>query len=131
MKIKYYILNIVVLGAALTLSGCATTQIAKDAKGTGIKKTYENTLSVVWDAMKVAVFKTGGEVTEENEKDCSILADYGVSAFSWGERVGVFCAKIDSNKTETEVVSKRAMSVNITATDWTEEIYKILDEELK
>jgi len=81
--------------------------------------------------MKVAVFKTGGKVTEENKHDCSILADYGVSAFSWGERVGVFCSKIDRNKTETEVVSKRAISVNITSTDWTEQIYKILDEELK
>ena len=91
MKSKSHIFNITILSAVLILCGCATSQIAKEAKGTGVKKTYEKTSSVVWDAMKIAVSKTGGEIEEENEQDCSILANYGVSAFSWGERVGVFC----------------------------------------
>ena len=131
MKNKSRILNITILSAVLALSGCATSQVAKEAKGTGIKKTYEKSSSIVWDAMKEAVSSTGGEITEENKRDCSILADYSVSAFSWGERVGIFCTELGSNKTETEVVSKRAVSVNISSTDWTEEIYKILDKELK
>lgn len=131
MNKQYRFFSTVVLCTAILLGGCATSQVAKDAKGTGVKKVYDKPTSAVWNAMKTAVSKTGGEVAEENEQECSILAIYNASAFSWGERVGIFCSKQSESKTETEVVSKRAISVNITATDWTEEIYKILDEELK
>lgn len=113
------------------LSGCASVQVAKDARGTGQKKIYEKPMSQVWDAMKQAVLKTGGSIKSENTDDCSILAEYGAGLFSWGERVGVFCVVISENKTETEVVSKRAVSMNITASDWTNDIYKELDKLLE
>lgn len=115
----------------IILSGCASVQVAKDARGTGQKKIYEKPMSQVWGAMKQAVLNTGGSIVSENTNDCSILAKYGVGAFSWGERVGVFCVVISENKTETEVVSKRAVSMKITASDWTKDIYKELDELLK
>ena len=131
MNNQSYIFTLTLLGAVLLLGGCATTQVAQDAKGTGMKKVYEKPIPVVWKAMHKAITETGGDITQENMQDCTILAEYGVSAFSWGERIGIFCTKQSANTTETEVVSKRAVSVNITADDLTEKIYMILDSELK
>ena len=113
------------------LGACATPQIALDAKGTGAKKVYDRPKLVVWTAMKKAIRDTGGAISVESEKDCEIAAEYGVTAFSWGERVGLFCRPISEDKTETEVVSKPAISWNITAKDWTREIFKALDTELR
>lgn len=129
-SIKIYTLIFVSI-IFITLSGCATVEVAKDARGTGQQKIYDKPKSEVWVAMKQAVLSTGGSVVSENANDCSILADYGVGLVSWGERVGVFCVVISPNKTETEVVSKRAVSMNITASDWTNAIYKELDKLLE
>ncbi|WP_321779093.1 hypothetical protein [Sulfurimonas sp.] len=73
---------------AILSSGCSTVQVAKDSKGTGTKKIYTKSKLEVWSAMKIAVVNTGGEIVEEDTNKCSVLAKYGVSAFSWGERVG-------------------------------------------
>lgn len=123
--------QIIGLCMTLLLGGCATPQIALDAKGTGVVKVYDKPKPVVWTAMKKAVRGTGGAIAVENEKDCEIAAKYGVTAFSWGERVGLFCRSLSADRTEIEVVSKPAISVNITARDWTSEIYEALDTELR
>lgn len=116
---------------AISLGGCATPQIALDAKGTGAKNVYDKPKPAVWIAMKKAVRETGGVISVENETGCEIAAKYGVTAFSWGERVGLFCRPLSGDRTETEVVSKPAISVNVTAKDWTREIYNVLDAELR
>ena len=131
LKIKSHFVAIVMLATALTLAGCATSEVAKYAKGTGVKKVYDKPESTVWHAMKAAITITDGEIVEENQQECTIYANYGVSWFSWGERVGVFCAAQGGDKTEAEVVSKRAVRANVTADDLTEDIFKALDEELK
>ncbi len=131
MKSLDYIFTSALLSVSLLLGGCATTQVAQGAKGTGVTKVYERPIPVVWKAMNKAITETGGDITQEDIQECSILAEYGVSAFSWGERVGVFCTKQSANTTEIEVVSKRAVSVNVTADDLTEKIYTVLDSELK
>lgn len=113
------------------LNGCATTEAAKESKGTGTKKIYEKPMSEVWIAMKAAVEITGGKIVEENVGECTILATYWSSAFSWGERVGLFCVELSPTQTEIEVISKRAVAMNITAADWTEKIYAALDKQLE
>jgi hypothetical protein len=59
-----------------------------------------------------------------------VLAEYGVSAFSWGERVGVFSRRAGKGETRVEVVSKRAVAVNVTAKDRTDEIFAALERVL-
>ena len=46
------------------------------------------------------------------------LAERGVSAFSWGERVAIFVMPDSPARTSVEVVSKRAGTLNITATNF-------------
>lgn len=115
----------------LNVSGCASVGVAQDAKGTGVKRIYQKPVSEAWRAMRNAVVSTGGVIKEEDKEDCSVLSEYGVSWFSWGERVGVFCRAVTPTQTEIEIVSKPAVSTNVTATDWTSAIFRQLDSHLK
>ncbi len=124
------LLAILVLSAAVA-PGCASVQEAKDARGTGVKRIYDKPVSDVWNAMHTAVQDSGGEIKEEDEGACSILVEYGPSAFSWGERVGLFCSSITPAQTETEIVSRRAIKMNAFAKNWTSDLYKRMDASLK
>lgn len=115
---------------SIMLGGCASVQVAKEAEGTGSIRIYDKPKAEVWVAMKMAIDETGGQIVNEDEEQCTVLANYSVSLFSWGERVAIFCRPISESKTETEVISKRAVAVNITASDWTEEVYAVLEREL-
>ncbi len=128
-KLRY--LGLVTVFSAIFISGCATVQVAQDAKGTGKKRVFDKPESMVWPAMQTAITATGGQIISQDQDTCSILARYGASLFSWGERVAIFCTPLSESKTETEVVSKRAISVNITASDWTHKVYGILERELR
>jgi hypothetical protein len=136
---------------AYTASRAASTsvEVAKNARGAGVKRTYQKPVSEVWSAMRHAVVKTGGVIQREDKENCSILAEYGIGLLSWGERVAIFCEpikKVTSTswdldqlmlrydyelQTETEVVSRRADLPNETATYRTDEIYSHMDAQLK
>lgn len=124
----YAILAVLVIAS---FAGCASVEVAKEGQGTGEKRTYRASVDRVWAAIPGAIAQTGGSVKESDRAKCSVLAEYGVSLVSWGERVGVFCYGRSANETEVEVVSRRAVGMNITASDWTQKIFGILDRELR
>lgn len=107
---------------ALAVSGCTTLADARLAEGSGTKKTFNAGYEQVWDATLKSVKSVGLEVASEDKSKGQIMAQGGVSAFSWGENVAVFVLKKDSNATEVEVVSKRALATNVTASDWSDDI---------
>jgi len=114
----------------LALTGCASVQVARDARGQGLTKVYRGSQQDIFYAMHNAVLETSGKIVEENKSECSVLGRYGMTAFSWGERVGIFCYRISESEYQVEVVSKRAVGPNITAKDWTAQIFRVLDSEL-
>ena len=68
----------------------------------------------------------------ENKQEGYILAQRGMSLGSYGENVAIFLDKTnDANKTKVEVVSKKAMSMNILATNWEDKIIEKLNEKIK
>jgi len=121
-------LSVIVLAAAL--SAPALAQDLLEGRGTGQKKVYRTDLEKAWRAMPRAVVQSGATVKESDKSQCAVLGETGVSAFSWGERISVFCTSRSDTEVEIEVVSKRAFALNLTASDSTSRIFTLLDGEL-
>ena len=70
-------------------------------------------------------------VAESNQKEGYILAETGISAMSWGEKVAVFVEKVDASSTRVEVVSRKVVTTNIFAENWESRILDTLEVLLK
>jgi hypothetical protein len=116
--------------AALLLSTPGFAQEILEGRGTGQKKLYKADLEKAWRAMPRAVVQSGATVKESDKGKCAVVGETGVSAFSWGERIAVFCEKKSDTEIEIEVVSKRAFALNLAASDSTSRIFTLLDSEL-
>ena len=126
-SLKYVILALI----GLSLQACAAADSAKYAKGQGMTQVYAASYDDTWDASIAAVDVTSGTIVEQDKTAGSIVAKYGVTAFSWGERVAVFLKSLGKNQTEVEVVSKRAVGVNVTAANWEDDIHENISKTLK
>ena len=126
-------LGSVVLLMTLTSAtvGCATISTVRQAQGTGTKKVYAVPLSDLSSKVRKALGVLGLQIVEietsEDGKKVSILAEKGLSAFSYGERVAVFLTEVGPQQTQVEVVSKKVLATNIFARTWTADIFKTLD----
>jgi hypothetical protein len=116
---------------AYIASGCTTMADSIQGKGTGTSKIYDKPKSEVWSATVGAVSAVGLDLVSENESSNMILAQRGISAFSYGENVAIFVESQDENTCSVEVVSKKAMQTNIFAPDWSVSLFKYLDSKLK
>lgn len=121
---KFLLISCLVL-----LSGCSTVQTAKNAQGTGDLKVYSAKKESVWPAMVQSVTSTGGTIKEQDENQCYILASYGMTAWSWGEKVALFC-KENNDSTQVEVVMKAALKTNITAVNRAPKIFSSISTAL-
>jgi hypothetical protein len=70
----------------------------------------------------------GLDLVSADRSDNVVLAQHAASAFSFGENVSVFVRDLENGQTEVEVVSKAAMSTNVLANDWSDDIFEALDE---
>lgn len=115
---------------ALTMTGCSSVQTAKNARGTGERQTYEITKKDMWPIMVTSVSNTGGSIKEKNMDQCYVLASYGMTAWSWGENVAVFCEQY-GNTTEVEVVMEPALLTNVSAVKRAPQILNAISDELR
>lgn len=106
------------------LQACTTLADARKAEGDGVRKIYTASVDATWDAAVKALEKLKLEIATQNKSEGYILAQRGMSLFSAGENVAVFVKKKNASESEVEVVSKKAMTTNIFAPDWTDDIYK-------
>lgn len=114
-----------ILSATVVFSvGCSTLADARKAEGEGIKKTYQATFNQTWDASLAALSKLNLGVASENQQQGYILAQRGISAFSYGENIALFVKKQTDTSCTVEVVSKKVIATNVFATDWTEDIHR-------
>lgn len=112
-------------------SGCSTLADAQASKGTGSSKVYNKPFDVVWGAVIETVRSSGLALVSDNKETGSILAQGGISAFSWGENVAIYVEDVGGKvRTRVEVVNKRALATNITAADWESRILEALDKRL-
>lgn len=116
--------KIIILCAAFILTACTNLSDARMAQGTGMTRSYNASFDETWEAVKCSCNALGLPIAGENKTDGYILAQRGITAFSYGENVAIFIKKQNTNKTNVEVVSKKALQTTIFAPDWSP---KILD----
>ncbi len=117
--------------AILFITGCSTMADSIAAKGTGPYRIYEQNKDEVWREAINAVNSTELDLVSENKQSGVILAQRSMSVFSYGENVAIFVEDYEDKQCRVEVVSKKAMSTNIFAPDWSESIFDYLDARLK
>lgn len=123
---------IFLIAANAVVSGCATLADARSAKGTGISREYPASLDAVWKVMPTVLAELSLPMVGENRQEGYILAQRGITAFSYGENVAIFVESVNGvTKTRVEVVSKKAMATNVFAPDWGKDILDKLGEKLK
>ena len=114
------------------MSGCSTLADAKLAKGTGLAREYSASIDEVWKVMPAVLSELSLPLVGDNRAEGYILAQRGITAFSYGENVAIFVESVNGvTRTRVEVVSKKAMATNVFAPDWSKEILDKLDEKLK
>lgn len=113
------------------MTGCSTLADAKAAKGTGSARIYDKPYEAVWSATLDVVKASGLSLVNDDKVRGQILAQNGISAFSYGENVAIFVEEVQGKvQTRVEVVNKRAMSTNVFAADWESRILSALDNKL-
>ncbi len=113
------------------IQGCSTLADARKAEGEGIKRVFPASYEKTWNASNTALVKLKLEIASENRDKGYILAQRGMTFFSYGENVAIFIKKQSDSQTSVEVVSKKSMATNIFAPDWTEDIFKEIGIALK
>ncbi len=111
---------------------CATTSGVRSSQGDGESRVYRATYDELWAACFLALAENGLPIVEADKHAGIILASKDVSFFSYGERVGVFVNAnlVDTTTLAVEVVSKRVLATNITAKNWTESVFSMLEAHL-
>lgn len=125
------IISIFVLVSTLLAQGCSTLADARKAEGEGIKRSFPASFEKTWNASNTALVKLKLEIASENRDKGYILAQRGMTFFSYGENVAIFVRKKNDAETNVEIVSKKSMATNIFAPDWTEDIFKEIGIALK
>lgn len=110
--------------------GCNTLGDAKASRGRGLTRTYPASFDRVWSEVPPAANDLDLSIAGSYKSERYILAERGTTMFSWGEKVAVFLDPVGPQSTLVEVVSKRAVSVNITAADFEKRLLDKIGERL-
>lgn len=130
--VRKFLAVLLALASLSLASGCATLADAKAAKGTGPSREYAASLDKVWNTIPVVLKELELPLVSQNREEGTILAQRGITAFSYGENVAIFVESVGGNtRTRVEIVSKKAMATNIFAPEWSLEILDKLGEKLR
>jgi hypothetical protein len=99
-------------------------------KGEGHSRVYNFPYQKIWDALPKAMQSLKLSVAVADEKEGKILTDTPVTLWSYGEAIAVFVTRIDENRTNVEVVSRKKVGTNIFAYSYQDRILNALDQEL-
>jgi hypothetical protein len=124
------ILAFLVVSSVLFVNGCSTLADARHSEGTGMSKTYNHGFDKVWNASLSSLTNLKLQIASENKSDGYILAQRGMTLWSYGENVALFVKKKNNKQTSVEVVSKKALETNIFAPNWTKDIFHHIELEL-
>jgi hypothetical protein len=128
---KHILATLLALAALSLTSGCANLADAKAARGTGPSREYAAPKDKVWDTIPVVLKEAELPLVSQSREEGTILAQRGITAFSYGENVAIFVDAVGTTRTRVEIVSKKAMATNVFAPDWSIEILDKLGERLK
>jgi uncharacterized lipoprotein len=127
---KFCIVSLLLVVPLLSMGGCSTIADARKDKGKGTTRIYNASFDTVWSTVPKALNNLGLSVAGENKEEGYVLAQKGLTAFSYGENVAVFVEKVDEKQTKVEVVSKKSMGTNVLAWNWEKPVLDKLSEML-
>lgn len=114
------------------VSGCTTLADAKLARGTGESRLYPVSADAIWSILPEVVRAAGLDYVDGNRPEGYALAQHSMNLLTYGENVAIFVEPgNDVSTTRVEIVSKRALVTNITATNWEGTILDGLSHALK
>jgi hypothetical protein len=113
------------------VSGCASTETVKEAKGQGVSRAYQYAYEPVYNATLAAAKAKKLEVVENDKTNGRLILSHGVTLWSWGERIAVFVRPMTTNSTEVEIVSKPVLSPLNFPPDWQKILLDQIDVELR
>jgi uncharacterized protein YceK len=123
--------NILIIITISLFAGCTTLQDASEGKGKGKSESYNYSYDKVWDAAIKVVDESKLDLISKDKEEGKILAQKGMSVFSYGENVAIFVSTKDEENTAVEVVSKRALATNVVAKNWSNYILTKIREMLE
>lgn len=126
---RYAVVAILIILPLLT--GCQTLGDARAAKGTGTTRLFNATEDQVWGVLAKAVNEVDLSIAGTYREDGYLVAERGTTMFSWGEKVAVFVERRGPARTEVEVVSMRAVAVNITAAEFGDKVLDMIGQMLR
>jgi hypothetical protein len=101
----------------------------------GASRVYQAPLESVVAATRAAMVGTGLDFVEASQVDPKtwmLIAKKGASLWSWGEKVRVVAQETEPNRVAVRILTKRAVSINITAKgDYSQALFNQIDLELK
>ena len=90
-------------------------------------RSYDASFDKTWGATLCSINRLGLPLAGENKAEGYILAQRGITAFSYGENVAIFLYREAPRQTNVEVVSKKAMQTNVFAPDWAPKVLNGID----
>ena len=116
---------------AIIVSGCASTETVKEAKGQGVSRAYHQAYEPVYNATLAAAKTKQLEVVESDKASGRLILSHGITLWSWGERIAVFIKPMAANSTEVEIVSKPVLAPLNFPPDWQQILLDQIDVELR
>jgi uncharacterized lipoprotein len=105
------------------VTGCTTLADARRAEGEGVKHVYKADFDTAWGAITKALEKYKLAIATESKSEGYFLAQNSMSLLSYGENVAIFAKRKAETTTEIEIVSKRVLTTNVFASDWSKTIH--------
>ena len=116
---------------ALIVSGCASTETVKEAKGQGVSHTYPYAYESVYDATLSAAKTKKLEIVENDKANGRLILSHGITLWSWGERIAVFVKPLATSSTNVEIISKPVLAPLNFPPDWQQILFDQIDVELR
>lgn len=117
---------------ALAAGACSTAADVRAERGKGVIVNYVAPFDQMWTALPAVLKELGLKVAGENAAEGTLLVEHGPTGFSWGEGVAIIVERIGTRgHTRVEVVSRGALGVNLTITDWAKQIHDKLAQHFR
>ena len=123
--------TLIITFLAVIVSGCASTETVKEAKGQGVSRAYQYAYEPVYNATLAAAKTKELKVVENDKTNGKLIFSHGVTLWSWGEKIVVFIKPMATNSTQVEIVSKPVLSPLNFPPDWQQILLDQIDVELR
>lgn len=139
-RLRTWLQRLALVGAGIGLAGCVTTQRVLRERGEGEVRCYLGPFEEMWAAAEEGIRRVGLVIEVADTAQGALMArnyepevldpeQMAVDADA-GERVGVFLERAGAGLWAVEVVSRRIFPLDISARDWTPDVFLALEAQL-